>query len=325
MATFLLIAALAVFVYYAVYINLYFRSADFLAIKNGVAQHTENCNDLNDHVEALKSAFVNASTSNYGYGLLSDSSLFKMKRAKWKDEVRNDRTYNCSASVCKNASNQPFKYLCKYFNIEPTEKSLAEFESVLNDFSAAEQGKELLQDERDAIVAKVRDAIPKDIYLFARNRVVRELGFEMIDLSDLYVPVYTFHYVSAGGNSASRVDIKLDVRNLDGFVTYMGDLVNFRASMAGQRALMTSALRERIKERDGYACRICRLSIADEKNLLLEIDHIVPLARGGVTTEANLQTLCWKCNRRKGTQIYEANGVSNALPWDPAQSARKTA
>lgn len=59
---------------------------------------------------------------------------------------------------------------------------------------------------------------------------------------------------------------------------------------------MTSSLREKIKIRDHYTCQNCGLSIEKESNLLLEIDHIIPLAKNGLTTETNLQTLCWKCN-----------------------------
>lgn len=65
---------------------------------------------------------------------------------------------------------------------------------------------------------------------------------------------------------------------------------------------MTSALREKIKQRDNYTCRICKLSIKEEPNLLLEIDHIIPLAKNGVTSSDNLQTLCWRCNRSKGSK-----------------------
>ncbi|WP_411815422.1 HNH endonuclease [Kurthia gibsonii] len=38
-------------------------------------------------------------------------------------------------------------------------------------------------------------------------------------------------------------------------------------------------------------------------NLLLEIDHIIPISKGGMSSEDNLQTLCWKCNRSKGAKI----------------------
>lgn len=66
---------------------------------------------------------------------------------------------------------------------------------------------------------------------------------------------------------------------------------------------MTSKLREEIKIRDNYICQNCELSANKEKNLLLEIDHIIPLSKGGITSKDNLQTLCRKCNRSKGSKI----------------------
>ena len=50
------------------------------------------------------------------------------------------------------------------------------------------------------------------------------------------------------------------------------------------------------------AC-ICGNSTHEEPNLLLEIDHIIPVSKGGCTVEDNLQTLCWKCNRSKSDKI----------------------
>lgn len=64
-----------------------------------------------------------------------------------------------------------------------------------------------------------------------------------------------------------------------------------------QRLLMTPKLRETVKERDLYTCCMCGNSITKEPNLLLEIDHIIPVSKGGKTIPSNLQTLCWKCNR----------------------------
>lgn len=66
---------------------------------------------------------------------------------------------------------------------------------------------------------------------------------------------------------------------------------------------MTAKLRTKIKERDCYTCCSCGNSTEKEPNLLLEIDHIIPVSKGGLTTEENLQTLCWKCNRAKGSNM----------------------
>lgn len=298
---------------YEIYVSMYFRSVKFSALKKSIAHHTTDCNELNDHIEGLKSTFVDISSSDYGEGRLQDTSNFKMKRRNWNGQSKSQRVYNCSASVCKNANDQPFKYICKYFNIKIDENSLSSFEHVLNNFSAAEQGKVLLTNERDLIISRIRNSIPRLIRRFKQERVIRELGFKEIDLSELYFPVYTFQYVSAGGNSSFRSDTKLDVQTLDRFVTYLGSLITFRKSVAGQRALMTSWLREQIKIRDNYTCQVCSLSTADEKHLLLEIDHIVPLAKGGITSEENLQTLCWKCNRSKGAKLLSPSQGVNSL------------
>ena len=66
---------------------------------------------------------------------------------------------------------------------------------------------------------------------------------------------------------------------------------------------MTKKLREEIKQRDYYTCQCCGNSTSKEPNLLLEIDHIMPISKGGLTQKDNLQTLCWKCNRSKGNKI----------------------
>ena len=70
---------------------------------------------------------------------------------------------------------------------------------------------------------------------------------------------------------------------------------------------MTSSLREEILERDDYTCQNCGISIKDEPNLLLEIDHIIPISKGGLTTEDNLQTLCWRCNRSKSNKLIDSD------------------
>lgn len=52
-------------------------------------------------------------------------------------------------------------------------------------------------------------------------------------------------------------------------------------------------------KRDSYHCCICGASA--ENGSRLEVDHKIPVARGGTNAESNLWTLCFECNRGKGT------------------------
>ena len=56
-------------------------------------------------------------------------------------------------------------------------------------------------------------------------------------------------------------------------------------------------MRFAIYRRDGYKCKICGIS---DKFVSLEIDYIIPIAKGGKSVYSNLQTLCKRCNKIKG-------------------------
>lgn len=59
-------------------------------------------------------------------------------------------------------------------------------------------------------------------------------------------------------------------------------------------------LRYHVLERDRFSCRACGLSPATTAGTVLHIDHIIPWSKGGLTSEANLQALCERCNVGKG-------------------------
>jgi 5-methylcytosine-specific restriction endonuclease McrA len=66
-----------------------------------------------------------------------------------------------------------------------------------------------------------------------------------------------------------------------------------------ERIVITASVRSRIMERDGFRCRRCGNGPADAR---LVIDHIVPIALGGKSTDGNLQTLCDPCNAGKAAR-----------------------
>lgn len=68
-----------------------------------------------------------------------------------------------------------------------------------------------------------------------------------------------------------------------------------------ERGKVSNRMRFSVYERDGYKCRNCGVS---ESYARLEIDHIIPIAKGGKSTYDNLQTLCHRCNVEKGDNLY---------------------
>jgi 5-methylcytosine-specific restriction enzyme A len=59
------------------------------------------------------------------------------------------------------------------------------------------------------------------------------------------------------------------------------------------------SIRVDVLSRDGYKCVFCG---RNSKEVTLEIDHIIPFAGGGSNKSDNLQTLCFDCNRGKGSR-----------------------
>lgn len=66
--------------------------------------------------------------------------------------------------------------------------------------------------------------------------------------------------------------------------------------------------------RDDYTCRYCghrpeqlRAWQWGRYRATLHIDHVIPVAAGGLNTLSNLVTACERCNLRKGAYVSERN------------------
>lgn len=69
-----------------------------------------------------------------------------------------------------------------------------------------------------------------------------------------------------------------------------------RRRSKSKRRAVSKKLRILILERDGYRCCLCGRTAKETK---LEVDHKVPVAKGGTDSLNNLWTLCIDCNRGK--------------------------
>lgn len=63
-----------------------------------------------------------------------------------------------------------------------------------------------------------------------------------------------------------------------------------------QREPLPDGLRRSVLRRDRFTCCECRISY---QNVLLQVDHLVPVSAGGSDRTDNLRTLCEPCNMQK--------------------------
>lgn len=64
-----------------------------------------------------------------------------------------------------------------------------------------------------------------------------------------------------------------------------------------KRKPISKSVRFEVFKRDGFKCQYCGRSSPE---VILEVDHIVPVSEGGGNEPLNLITSCFDCNRGKG-------------------------
>ena len=146
--------------------------------------------------------------------------------------------------------------------------------------------KSKLKNYRNAQFQKCLD--DKNAYWFALTRVqtryrqrnyVKE-SYKVHQSVDEYT--CSFGYLVARNNKLEAINYEMPLR---------------KYNIKNQRKLMTKELRKKIIVRDNYTCQICGKYMPDEVGL--QIDHIVPVSKGGKTVLSNLQVTCSKCNGSK--------------------------
>ncbi|AXO24462.1 HNH endonuclease [Mycobacterium avium] len=286
----------------------YFASEEFLAHKKKIASVVAEHNEVADYVSEIRSGGsfrLGASSAGAQAHLASfqNTSHWNYRRNRNVANYEAPDVHNCSLQVVRNAKADPLKYVMKYFGIKADEAHLAEVENLGDSITRLEDAVNNLA-QREASITKSFNP-PAFILKHYFGEFMKHVGVELSPIRVPY-PVYVFEYVSAGGNSSQRTTVTLDTPAIDALIETLSQKIRWRKSAAGQRALMTSRLRNSIKVRDHYTCRYCSVSLAAEPHLLLEVDHIVPISKGGMSTPDNLQTLCWRCNRTKSNKVATA-------------------
>ena len=64
----------------------------------------------------------------------------------------------------------------------------------------------------------------------------------------------------------------------------------------------------RVVRRDNNQCQICGCILRDNE---IELDHIIPVSKGGSSEEHNVRVTCLDCNRNKGGHVDLTKPVPN--------------
>ncbi|MBR3751092.1 MAG: HNH endonuclease [Clostridia bacterium] len=235
-----------------------------------------------------------------------------------RDETVNEDTYDyirpykktitpftaeVSAAVFASAENNPLDYVVKNFypNKQKYPEQIQKLQLFIEELETLKEAKQIIENYKAEYQQYLKD-VPDYVMLNDEAGFYSRLGFANIDESVLTVE-YRFSYTSGGGKAQRSFPVPMTEDTIVELINALESKLTASYFAKEQRTLMTKKLREFIKERDHFTCCSCGNSTNAEPNLLLEIDHIIPVSKGGYTVEENLQTLCWKCNRAKSNKI----------------------
>lgn len=279
----------------------YYESPDFLKIKETCEVLMSTQREFNEYINEK----VQSISKLFGTRVVRNETVNN-------DEYNYIRPYQktitpftayVSSTVFAYAENSPLEYIVKYFypNKVMYPRQIQKLHLLVEELETLREAKQIIDNYKVEYQQYLGD-VPEFIMKLDEAGFYTRLGFANIDESVLTVE-YKFSYTSGGGMAQRSFTVPMTEETIVELIAELENKLTESAFAKEQRNLMTKRLREFIKKRDDFTCCNCGNSTYKEPNLLLEIDHIKPVSKGGCTVEENLQTLCWKCNRSKGDKI----------------------
>src|SRR5699024_8792407 len=113
----------------------YFNSEEFLQHMSKVEATVTEYNEISEYVNDIpkNNQFIPNNTSDYSHlATFENTSNHKYVRDKNEKDSNNDNVYSTTLQIVRKASEEPIKYLCKYFNIKPTQDNLNQLQEIGN-------------------------------------------------------------------------------------------------------------------------------------------------------------------------------------------------
>ena len=279
----------------------YYNSESFLKIKKTCETLMNTQKEFNEYITEK----VNSLSRLFGTRVVRNDTINddEYQYVRPYQKTITPFTAEVSAAVFASAENSPLDYVVKNFypNKELYPEQIQKLRLLIEELETLKEAKQIIDNYKKEYQKYLGD-VPDYVMANDEAGFYSRLGFANIDESVLTVE-YKFSYTSGGGMAKRTFTVPMTEETIIELIQTLEGKLSAGAFTKEQRALMTNKLREYIKHRDNFTCRNCGNSVYIEPNLLLEIDHIIPVSKGGCTTEDNLQTLCWKCNRAKSNKV----------------------
>ena len=279
----------------------YYESPDFLKIKDTCDVLMSTQREFNEYIiEKIETVSQLFGTRVVRSETVNDDEYNYIRPYK---KTITPFTAEVSSTVFASAENSPLEYVIKNFypNKKMYPEQIQKLYRLVEELETLRDAKKIIENYKAEYQQYLGD-VPAFVMENDEAGFYSRLGFANIDESVLTVE-YKFAYTSGGGMAQRSFTVPMTEETIVELIKALESKLTAAAFAKEQRSLMTRKLRNFIKERDNFTCCNCQNSTRAEPNLLLEIDHIIPVAKGGCTTEENLQTLCWKCNREKSDKI----------------------
>ena len=220
--------------------------------------------------------------------LLHQISLNKLDESQVEEELLNQLKNNPN-SVPRSE---------KVYNIDSKEHMLSSHQ-IDNELDRLSSEFDCDVDPTQAAISRLRSLVG----FSTRTKVFKSLLFSygLSDYEGKRIVNYLLHQISLNKLDESQVEEELlnQVKNNPNAVPKIKKGQNIELKNIRNISLNT---RIEIFERDNYTCQICGRN-TKEDDVKLEIDHIIPVSKGGSDDRDNLQTLCFECNRGKSDKI----------------------
>lgn len=281
----------------------YYESPDFSKIKDTCEALMSSQREFNEYITEK----VQSISKLFGTRVVRNETVYEdvYNYIRPYKKTITPFTAEVSAAVFASAENNPLQYVVKYFypNKKTYPEQIQKLSQLVEELETLRDAKQIIENYKLDYQQYLSD-VPDYVMEEDEDGFYSRLGFAYID-ENIFSVEYKFSYTSGGGFAQKNFTVPMTEETIGELIKLLESKLTASAFVKEQRTLMTKKLREYIKTRDNFTCCNCGNSIHNEPNLLLEIDHIIPVSKGGCTEENNLQTLCWKCNRSKSNKIIQ--------------------